>query len=100
IVAAGCGPILPARQDDHIAGDHLGAVAILTSLLVLPLVGAQAALDIHARALGQVLITDLAQLIPGDAADPFSLFVWRPVGRFPRAARGDAEGRHSAALRS
>src|SRR5689334_17129292 len=75
VVATGRGAILPARQNNHVAGDHLGAVAILPGLLILPLVGAQPALDIHTRALGEILIADVAELIPGYAAEPLGLLM-------------------------
>ena len=35
-------PIARLAEDDHVAGDHLGTVAVLAGLLVLPLVCAQA----------------------------------------------------------
>ena len=49
-----------AAQHLHLAGDDLGGVAVVAAL-VLPLARAQAALDVHLRALTQIFAGDFAQ---------------------------------------
>src|SRR5437588_7341674 len=50
-----------AIEHNHIAGDHLGAIARL-ALLILPLVCLQATFDINTAGFAQVIVTDLGQL--------------------------------------
>src|SRR5688500_10677000 len=50
---------LTAIEDDHIVGDHLRFIARLAALLVLPGARLEAALQIDAGALGEVLAADL-----------------------------------------
>src|SRR5262245_59907317 len=45
-VGRSAGAVVAARQDDHILSDDLCQVAILPSILILPLARLQAALDI------------------------------------------------------
>src|SRR5437660_8432843 len=54
----------------HLAGDDLGAVALLARLLVFPAVGADGAFDVDQRAFAQVLPADLGQARPGHDVVP------------------------------
>src|SRR5262245_19715710 len=56
--------IAGASEHHHLLGDDLGAVTLLT-LLVLPLPGADLAFDVDLLALLQVLAADLGELAPG-----------------------------------
>ena len=59
-------------------GDELGGVALL-AVLVLPLAGLDAALDVDLGALAQVFRGALGLLAPGDDAEPLGLFL--PLAR-------------------
>src|SRR5205085_5273691 len=60
----------PAPEHLHVVTDDLGRVA-LVPLLVLPLAGAQASLDVDLRALAQVLAGDFRQAPEERDAVPF-----------------------------
>jgi hypothetical protein len=87
-----------AAQHLHVVGDDLGGEAVV-SLLILPLAGAQFALDEHLRALAQVFRGDLAQAAEQRDAVPLGALLLRPRGLvLPRLAGGDADvgDRHAA----
>src|SRR3972149_6839429 len=75
----------------HHVGADFGGVAVLT-LLVLPLAGAQAALDVDLRALLQVFARDLGQPAEERDAMPLGGFLLL-AGRLvlPRVGGGDAD---------
>src|SRR5436309_6256956 len=68
------GTVTPAPQHLNVARHDLGGEALLP-LLVLPLPGADAALDVHLPALGEVLAHDLRLLAPHHHAVPFRGFL-------------------------
>src|SRR6266545_4373451 len=85
-----------AVEHNHIAGDHLGAIARLT-LLILPLVRLEPALDVDTAALAEVFVADLGEFIPGDHVEPLGFLARFAGAIFPLTSRRDAEGRHWAA---
>src|SRR5262249_820969 len=94
-----------ATEHLHVVTDDLGRIA-LVALLVLPLARAQAALDVHLRALAQVLGRNLRQA--PEECDPVplgALLLLPALLGAPALARGDAQVRdrgargHGARLR-
>src|SRR3954465_14149652 len=83
-------------EHDHIARDHLGAVARL-AFRILPLMRLQAAFDIDTAGLAQMLVADLGQLIPGAHIEPLGFLARIAVAIFPLATRRDTKGRDRAA---
>src|SRR5262245_1405848 len=77
-------------QHLHVARDDLGRVALLP-LLVLPLTRADAALDVHLPALGQVLAADLRLLPPHDHAVPLGGFLLLAAFVGPLLGGGEAQ---------
>src|SRR3990172_5929783 len=91
-------PLAPAKHL-HRVGDDLGRVAVM-ALLVLPLAGADAALDVDLRALLQVLAGDLRQAPEERDAVPLGrllLLAARLV--LPAIGGRDADIRHALAAR-
>jgi hypothetical protein len=88
---AGAGPAASAEEPDRV-GDYLHLRALLTALLVLPLVGLEPALDVDLATLREVLAALLRLLPPDLDVVPLGLLLALPgllVG--PGAGGGDAE---------
>src|SRR5712671_4072201 len=89
----------PAPPPEHlqVVADDLGRVA-LVPLLVLPLTRAQASLDVHLRALAQVLAGDFCQAPEERDAVPFgALLLLTGLLVAPALAGGDAQVGHGRA---
>src|SRR6185312_10366478 len=96
-LTAACAATSAAAEHLHLATDDLGRVAV-TAFLVLPLAGAQAALDVHLRALAQVLRGDLAQAAEQGHRVPLgALLVFAGLLVLPVLGRRQAKVRHGHA---
>src|SRR5882757_2354524 len=97
--ARGSAAARPAPPPEHLqlVADDLGRVA-LVPLLVLPLTRAQASLDVHLRALAQVLAVDFCQAPEERDAVPFGpLLLLTGLLVAPALAGGDAQVGHGRA---
>src|SRR6185437_6393374 len=89
----------PAAEHLHLVANDLGGIA-LVALLVLPLAGAQAALNIDLRAFFQVFAGDLRQPAEEGHAVPLgALLLLAALLVAPALGGGDAKVRHAAARR-
>src|SRR6266403_434811 len=97
--ARGSAAARPTPTPEHlqVVADDLGRVA-LVPLLVLPLTRAQASLDVHLRALAQVLAGDFCQAPEERDAVPFGpLLLLTGLLVAPALAGGDAQVGHGRA---
>src|ERR1043165_8109228 len=71
--------VAAAVEHLHVAGDDLGAVALLAGLFGVPAVGADGALDVDELSLAEILAADLAEARPGDDVVPLGAFLFLTV---------------------
>src|ERR1051326_1980255 len=89
-----------SAEKNHITCANLRSFA-LVAFLIVPFAGLQAAFDVNLTSLGQILITDLRQPVPGHDVMPFGSLLTFPgifvipgiVGCHRKSAKRDTAGR-------